>query len=136
MEYPSRYDESPEKVRGVYASTEAEERLQHHIEAVQQLSAIPAYTYTTSARKQDNQNEIPDKNSTDATQHSTKTYDELDEKEINYVRVSSGYPFLASKRENVAATCITCLSPSSLVQCNDNLFCSTCNMSALKPHTI
>lgn len=101
---PERYDETLDS-----------DRLQMHREAMQRLNAFPARSRSDVSRSY----------TSSATEQASNAYKNSDsETKLNG-------PLLHT--ESVAATCVSCMSSSSLVNIDKSLFCSTCNRSALLP---
>ena len=87
-----------------YEDTASQTTLDKHREAIQKLTALPSRQAQLAA-----------------TKNNTLHY--RDDIKMNH----------ESKAVNVAATCVNCLSSSSLITCENSLVCSECNKSALIP---
>ena len=100
-----------------YKSSEAEERLQVHREAMQRLHAYPIIQRTQTSLQNTQSTKMALSTDTEMSRDS-KTEIDLD----------------PTVNEPIAATCVNCMS-SSLIHMDKSLICSSCNQSALMPRS-
>ena len=98
-----------------YEDTQTAERLHVLRDAMQKMNALPARTRSNVLQSY----------KSSASEQIADTSRQL------YAETKPDEPLVHT--EPIAATCVICMSSSSLLNIDNSLFCSTCNKSALVP---